>query len=51
MECITITVGDQSIILKQVIKYLRVVIENRLTFRELLTYIGGICAATLYALA
>ena len=47
MEFITITVGDQRI----ASKYLGVVIDNRLTLREHLTYIGGKCVATLYALA
>ena len=39
MEFITIAVGDQSITSKLAIKYLGVVINNRLTFREYLTYI------------
>ena len=50
MEFITITVGSQCITSKQAIKYLGMVIDNRLTFREHLTYIDGKCAATSYAL-
>ena len=41
----TITVDDQRITSKQAIKYLVVVIDNKLTFREHLTYIGDKCAA------
>ena len=33
MEFVTITVGDQRITSKQAIKYLGVMIDNRLTFR------------------
>ena len=53
MEFITITVGDQRITVPWVeaIKYLGMVIDNRLTFREHLTYIGVKCAATSCALA
>ena len=42
---------DQRITAKQAIKYLGVVISNRFTFREHLTYIGGKCATTSCALA
>ena len=35
MEFITIMVGEELITLKQVMKYLEVVIDKRLTFREL----------------
>ena len=51
MEFITITVGDQRIASQQAIKYLGVVIDNRLTFREHLTYTCDKCAATSCALA
>ena len=51
MEFITITVGDPCIASKQVIKYLAVVIDNRLTFREHLTYMGGNCTLTSCVLA
>ena len=51
MEFITITVGDQRITSKQRVKYLGVVIDNRLTFREQLTYVCGKWAATSCALA
>ena len=44
MEFITITVGDQRITSKQVIKYYGLVTDNSLTFRENLMYIGGKCA-------
>ena len=46
----TTTVDDQRITSKQAIKYLEVVIDKRLTFREHLTYIGGQCAAISCAL-
>ena len=51
MEFIIITVGDQHMTSKQAIKYLGIMIGNRLTFREHLTYIGGKCAATQCAFA
>ena len=51
MEFITITVGDQHITTKLAFKYIGVVIDNGLTFRQHLTYIGGKCAATSYGLA
>ena len=41
MEFITTSVGDQRITSKQAIKYLVVLIDNRLTFKEHLTYIGA----------
>ena len=50
MEFITIMVGDQRITSNQAIKYLGEVIDNRLTFRVHLTYIGGKCEATSFAL-
>ena len=50
MKFITITVGDQRIISKWEIKYLRVMIDIRLTVREHLMYIDGKCAATSCAL-
>ena len=51
MKYITIAVRDQYITSKQAIKYMGVMIDKRLTFRENLTYIGGKCAATLFAFA
>ena len=51
MEFIIITKCDQRITLKQVIKYLGVVIDNRLPFRKHLTYFGGKYAAASCALA
>ena len=51
LEFITITVGDQRTISKQAIECLGVISDNRLTFKEHLTYIGGKCAATSCALA
>ena len=45
MKFITITVGVQRITSKQAIKYLGVVVDNRLTFREHLMYIGVKCVA------
>lgn len=51
MEYITITVGEQRITSKQSIKYLGVMIDNRLTFKEHLTYISRKCAAATGALA
>ena len=44
MEYITITVGEQKITSKQSIKYLGVMIDNRLTFKE---YLSRKCAALL----
>ena len=46
MEYITITVDEQRITSKQSIKYLGVMIDNRLTFKEHLTYITIKYAAT-----
>ena len=51
MEFITITIDDQRMTSKQAIKYLGVVIDNRLMFREHLTYIGSKYTATSYTLA
>ena len=51
MEFITIMVGDQSVTSKQAIKYLGLMIDNRLRFREHRMYIGGKCAATSCAFA
>ena len=50
MEFITITLGDQHITANRASKYLGVMIDNKLAFKELLTYIGGKCAATSCAL-
>ena len=51
MEYITITVGEQRITSKQSIKYLGVMIDSKLTFKEHLTYTIRKCAATTGALA
>ena len=51
MEFITITVDGQRITSKQAIQYLGVVIGNRLTFMEHLTYVPGKYAMTSCALA
>ena len=51
IEYITITVGEKRITSKQSIKYLGVMIDNRLTLKEHLTYISRKCSGTTGALA
>ena len=43
IEYITLSVGEERITSKQSIKYLGVMIDNRLTFKEQLAYIGKKC--------
>ena len=45
MEFITTALGEQRITSKQSIKYLGIMIDNRLTFKEHLAYISRKCAA------
>ena len=49
MEYITICVGEESITSKQSIKYLVIIIDNRLTFKEHLAYTSRKCSATMDA--